>query len=116
MQAVQTVDKAVQVLTATIAINGTTSDAVNLYGCTGAAFQMPAAITGTSVTFLGSIDKGVTFKQIRDINSNAITFTVAADGLYPLDKNTFAGIDQIKFVMVSQTGGAISILVKPFSI
>lgn len=113
MDAGQLVDKSVNVLTATILSGATTSDAVNLSGCTVAIFQTPATITGTSVTFLGSIDKGSTFKEVRAIGGSAIAYTVAADGSYPLDKNLFAGYDQIKIVMATQ-GADRAILVKPF--
>lgn len=115
MEANQLADKAVDVLTATILISTTTSDAVFLYGTTAAVVEMPAAITGTSLTFEGSIDKGVEFKQIRDELDAAITFIVSAGGSYPLDANVFAAYDQIKLVMDSQAAER-SIKVKPFAI
>lgn len=110
----QTSDQSVDVLTAAIALNATTSDAVILYGCTPSFFQIPAAFVGTTVTFLGSVDMGSTFKEIRDKTGAAISYTVAVNGLYTMAEDTFKGLDQIKFVTASQTGGAVSILLKPF--
>jgi len=115
MQAIQLQDKAVDVLTLTILSSQTISDAAELFGTTAAIVEMPVAITGTSLTFEGSIDKGVTFKQIKDSSDTAITFTVAANGSYPLDTSIFAGYDEIKLVMVAQAADR-SIKLKPFAL
>lgn len=116
MLASQLQDKAVDTLTATISISTTTSDAVLLYGCTAVAFQTPAALTGTSFTFQGSIDKGLTFKTIKDQLGATIAFTVAVDGSYPLDANIFAPYDQIKIVSGSTEVAEREILIKPFAL
>lgn len=116
MEAKELADKAGEVLTATIAISGTVSDAVLLYGATALAFQTPAALTGTSFTFQGSIDKGTTFKTIKDTTGAAISFTVAVDGSYPMDANVFAAYDQIKIVSGSTEVAERLILIKPFAV
>jgi len=115
MEAEQTVDKAVKVLTATIASSGTTSGAVNLFGCTAVSFEVPSSFTGTSITFEASIDGGVTFKQLRSQDGTAVTYIVATDGIYTLSANTFAGVDQLKFVADAQ-GAERVIKLKPFII
>lgn len=115
MQASDTTGQIVDEITATIAISTTTSDAVRLYACSAVGFQIPAAFTGTSITFLGSMDRGATFKQVRDQLGAAVTYTVAVDGSYPMDANVFAPYDQIKLVAASQAA-ARAILVKPFLI
>lgn len=115
MKAEQLQDKAVDLIIATIANTETTSDAILLFGTTAVTMEMPATITGTIVTFEGSIDNGTTFKQIKDRLDAIITFTVAADGSYPLDANIFAGYDQIKLVMDVQDAERL-IKVKPFAI
>jgi hypothetical protein len=85
--------------TVTILSGQTTSDAINLYATTLMIIKTPAALTGTSFTFLGSIDAGSTFVQVRDKFGAALTFTVAVDGAYIVnDAATFAGFDQIKIV------------------
>ena len=116
MEAKQLADKAGDVLTATIPNATDTSDAVLLYGATALAFQTPAALTGVTFTFQGSIDKGTSFKTIKDQNGNPITFTVAPDGTYPMDANIFAAYDQIKFVSDQNEAAERLILVKPFAV
>lgn len=116
MEAKELQDKAVDVLTATIAESGTVSDAVLLYGTTAVAFQTPAALTGTAFTFEGSIDAGATFKEIRDQLGVAVSFTVAVDGSYPMDASIFASYDQIKVVSGSAEAAERLILMKPFAL
>lgn len=116
MEARELQDKVVSPLTATIASSGTVSDAVNLWGTTAVAFQTPAALTGTAITFQGSVDAGVTFKVIKTSAGAAVSFVVAADGVYPLDPDTFAAFDQIKIVSGSTEVAERLILVKPFAL
>ena len=116
MKANQLLDKIVLPLTATIASSNTTSDAVELFGTTAIAFQTPSALTGTAFTFEGSIDAGVTFKEIRDQAGAAVSFVVAPDGTYPLDANLFAPYDEIKIVSGSSEAAERLILIKPFVI
>lgn len=116
MEAKELQDKNVDVLTATIAISTTTSDAVILYGTTVVAFETPATLTGTSFTFEGSIDGGDTFKTIKDELNATVTFIVGVDGSYPMDANVFAPYDQIKIVSGSTEAAARSIKMKPFAL
>lgn len=116
MEAQNAVDKRVSPIDATIASSGTTSDAVVLYACTASQFQIPSAFTGTSVTFLVSIDNGTSFQTLRDSNGNAISYAVTASGIYSLEKDIFAGIDQFKIVSSTTEAAERVIKVKPFLI
>lgn len=116
MQVTDLSDKAVDALTATIAISTQTSDAVKLYGCTAIGFAIPAAFTGTTVTFTGSMDGGTTFSTIKDKLDATVSYTVSVDSAYALDAATFAPYDQIKIVSGSVEAAARSITIKPFAI
>ncbi len=118
MEADQLQDKNVDILTATIAIGVDTSDAVLLYGTTAIGFSIPAAFTGTSVTFLGSMNKGAagSFVTIRDELNNEISYPVTISSGYPLDANIFAPYDQIQIVSNANEAAERSVPVKPFVI
>ena len=83
--------------TVTVASAAQLSDAYSLNGTTLAAFETPAAITGTTYTFHGSIDNGATYAEICDNTGAAITYlNVAASKTYPLDMRYFAPYDKVK--------------------
>ncbi|MGR3218840.1 MAG: hypothetical protein ACUZ8H_03355 [Candidatus Anammoxibacter sp.] len=109
-------DKSVDPLTATIASSGTVSDAVLLYGCTAIGFETPAALTGTTFTFQGSIDNGTTFVTIKDQLNTTVSYTVSVDSAYALDATIFAPYDQIKVVSGSSEGAERLIKIKPFAL
>lgn len=89
--------------TVTVASSGQVSSAFSLQGTTFAAFQTPAAITGTTYTFQGSIDNGATYKVIKNNAGSAYTFSsVTADSSYPVEMRYFAPYDKIKI----DTGGS----------
>ena len=112
----QFISKQLTPLTATIANGATTSDAVNLYGCTAIGIGFPAAMTGATVTFKGSLDDGSTFLDIYDIDGVQVSYTFVASTGLPLDVKTFAPYDQIKVVSASSEGAERLITIKPFSI
>lgn len=116
-EAKQYVDRAVDVLTATIASSGNTSSAVNLGGTTAIGFTTPAALTATTFTFLGSMDKGATFVTIRDQLDAIVTYTVSTDSGYALDATIFAPYDQIKVFTPGSTEAAErEVAIKPFAL
>ncbi len=88
--------------TAIITSSGTTSTAFILYGCLPVVVEMPAAITGTSLAFTGSIDGGTTFVSLNNTYGAAISYVVAASNAYALNPADFIGYDQIKVVMAAQ--------------
>lgn len=117
MQADQLLDKSVDVLTATVAISTAISDAVKLYGTTAIGFATPAALTGATFTFTGSMDKGGTFVTIKDRFNATVSYTVTVDTGYPMDADIFAPYDQIKIVMADGNEAAERLIqVKPFAI
>lgn len=108
-------DTANQVFTpliCTVANGGTTSNAVSLQGATACKFQTPSTITGTTCSFLGSIDQGQTFKEVHDASGTKVSYTVAADQVHAMARDTFKGFDYIKVVLPTQSQSTI-ILIKP---
>lgn len=119
MQVNQLIDKEVEIITVTILAGENTSSAGILFGCTAAVFQTPSEMTNASVTFLGSIDKGVTFAPICNTTNDIITYEISTDEsrAYPLDKNIFAGFDALKIVTPDGAEDSDRIItIKPFSI
>ena len=86
-RALTTAEKTSRTYSLTIAINTTTTEAVQsmtlLYGCSPVSILMPAAFTGTSLTVLGSQD-GTTYASVTDEAGAAKTITVAASKLVAL--------------------------------
>lgn len=93
--------------TATIANGGTVSTAVPLNGGLPVCLQMPAAFTGTSVSFQGSFD-GSAFQAVY-VSGAAYSETVAASKMIVLDSTMFLGFKEIKVVSGSAEGGARAI-------
>jgi len=100
--------------TVTILSGQTDSDAIALKGTTPVVVEMPATITGTSMTFKGSIDNGTTYCVINN-SVGAISYTVAASGSYVLNPAQFVGYDHIKIVMASQ-GADRTLKIKPYAV
>lgn len=93
--------------TATIANGETTSGAVYVGAKAPVALVMPAAFTGTAMTFQGSAD-GVTYQAIEP-NGAAYSVTVAASKNVPLIGAYFAGFPWIKLVSGSAEAAARSV-------
>lgn len=89
-------------LTATIANAATVSDAQYIGDKIPVALQMPAAFTGTAMTFQGSWD-GTTYQAINTAGS-AYSETVAASKMIYLDGSKFIGFRFIKLVSGSTEG------------
>ncbi len=82
--------------TAGIALNATESDPVEVQGASRGGFVMPAAMTGTAMTFKVSHD-GTTYKALYNSSNTLISITVAVDRAYPLPSEIF-GFAYFKFV------------------
>lgn len=84
--------------TATIPISTTTSDVID---CVSkgppAALQMPAAFTGTTVSFLCATTETGTFQALYDAGAN-VSLTVAASKYVRLDPAIFYCIKYMKIV------------------
>lgn len=106
-------------LTATIADNGTTSDAITLAGCVPVGILVPAGWVTADVTFLASVD-GTNYYVLGFDNNGvygAVTITgVVAERLVALDPVKMLPAPFLKVVAsASQTGGpiALTVVVRP---
>lgn len=93
----------------TIASSGSTSTALTLQGTTPLAIQMPAAFTGTAITFECSVD-GSTF---YDLYNEATEYSVAvlASRYVALNPNVFEGVRFIRLVSGSSEAAIREIFV-----
>lgn len=98
-----------RVATATILSGGTVSSDVYVGEYVPVTLQMPAAFTGTSVTFQGSAD-GSLYQQIY-VGGSAYTETVAAGKAVVLSGTAFAGSEWIRVVSNSAEGADRAITV-----
>lgn len=93
--------------TITIANGETTSGAIQTHwnkGFSLGVLQIPAAFTGTSMTFEGSLDGGTTFAPIY-AESSHYAVQVGADRMVSLKLTVFAGFTHVKLVSnASETG------------
>ena len=97
--------------TATIAISQTVSNTIDCRRDQLLAIHMPAAFTGTSITFQASVD-GVTFNTVREVGGSA-TYTltnVAASQFIPLNVQVFAAAQYVRIVSGSSEAAARSII------
>ena len=75
----------------------TTSAEVDCRGMTLCGVYMPAAFTGTALSFEASAD-GTTFVSVEDGDGSAVSKTVSASKYIKLDPADFAGVRFIKVV------------------
>lgn len=83
---------------ATIIESGqTVSDDVDMSGFTLAGVLISTALTGTSLTFRGTIDK-TNYFDIKNAAGTTIAITLSGTGIYKLNPSDFVGIDNIRAV------------------
>jgi hypothetical protein len=82
----------------TIAVSTTVSAAVDLLGFTLVGLILPAAFTGTAITFQVSDSLAGTYVPLRDATGAAVSVTVAQGTAAVLDPTTFAGWRFVKLV------------------
>lgn len=104
----------IQAVTATIANSATVSNAVTLDAATITGIVMPAAFTGTTLTFQVSAD-GSTYVALYDSTGTLESMTVAVSCGYSLNPAVFAGWPYMKVVSGSTEGGsrAITLVTRP---
>lgn len=108
------VEKYLVISAVTIANGVATSSAIATKGLTLVGVQLPAAFTGTTLTFTGSVD-GVTYQPVYStISGTALSYTVAQGHYVAVDPIPFYGLAYIKLVSGSSEGGArsFSVLLK----
>ncbi len=101
---------------ATIANGATVSSTINLGGFTPVGILLPAAFTGTSISFQASVD-GTNFFPVRAGTGGALLSYTVAQGTYAaLNPNDFHGIHYLRVVSGSAEGAArtLKIAVKGF--
>lgn len=89
--------------TATVPNGDTVSNAVDLEDGTFLGFTVPAALTGSSVSFSVSLD-GVTYVTMKDGAGTTLTLSIGVDQYVPVDSGKFLGIRYIKLVCGSSQG------------
>jgi hypothetical protein len=106
---------AVRTNAAVIPNNGTTSQSIDLsaYGTLEGlvAFVLPAAFTGTAITFNVSFDD-VTYQQLTNASGSAISLTVAQGKSYGFTQDIRSAVTPwryIQFVSGSTEGAARTI-------
>lgn len=93
-------------VTATIASSGTTSTAVALKGFQLSGVLLPATFTGTSITFLASVD-GVTYVLLKvTAAGTTLSYVVTQNTFAAIDPKDFAGVNYVKIVSGSTEGSA----------
>lgn len=105
IQALQ-IPKALVFAAATIASGQTVSAAIPTAGLSLCGVQLPAAFTGTTLTFQGSVD-GTTYQVIKSTTSGtSLSYTVAQGTFAAIDPTPFYGLSYIKLVSGSSEGAA----------
>lgn len=100
--------------TITVASNATTSAEVDLGGTEIVGLQLPAAFTGTAISFLVSTVSGGTYQAMKDGAGNSVSKTVAQGQYIAIDPTLFRGVRFVK--LVSGSSEAADRVITIFSI
>jgi hypothetical protein len=85
-------------ISASIPSSGTTTPAIDLGGTSLVGIQLPAAFTGTSISFTVATTLSGTYQGVIDGSGTALSKTIAAGKYLMLDPSEFAGIQFLKIV------------------
>lgn len=92
---------------AVIASSGTASAAIDLAGFTLCGILLPAAFTGTALTFQVSSAIGGTYVALKSTTSGtSLSYTVAQGTYAAIDPKDFQGVRFLKVVSGSTEGAA----------
>ena len=95
---------------ATIASGQTTSGEIACGGFDLCGIQMPAALTGTQISFVVSSD-GVTFQPLHSsISGTLLTYTVVQGTFSAIDPKDFFGVNYFKIVSNASEAAARSLV------
>lgn len=97
--------------TATIANAGTTSGVVELGASTVLGIEMPATVTGTTLTLHGASTSGGTYAVLRDYADAALAITTASGHRHYIEPYITAGWPYIKVVLSAQSQETIVTLI-----
>lgn len=91
---------------ASIASGQTASSVIQLNGFSLVGVLLPAAFTGTAMTFQASVD-GTNFFVVKStISGSSLSYTVAQGNYYAIDPVPFYGIHYLKIVSGTAEGAA----------
>lgn len=98
---------------ATIANGQTTTGEVKTNGCPLAGIQLPAALTGVTITFLVSTQSGGTYQPLYN-SSGQVSYTVAPGRYLAINPQDFHGVGFLKVVSGSAEGAqrALTLMLK----
>ncbi len=94
----------------TIANGAQNSSVIELNGFQLAGIQMPAAFTGTTITFLVATTLAGTYQALYNL-TGAVSYAVGASRFVAIDPKDFQGTPYIKLVSGSAEGAARSFTV-----
>lgn len=95
---------------AVIADGQTASAAISLNGFVLCGIQVPAAFTGTAVSFQASVD-GMTYQALHSTTSGtALSYTTAQGQFCAIDPKDFHGVNFLKIVSNASEGAARTLL------
>lgn len=109
MTSVKEFPSALSVLTATITNGTTTSDAQDIAGTTLVGIQLPAAFTGTAITFQVATSLAGAYQTLTNSGGSALALSVSAAKFITLNPADFAGIQFFKLVSNAAEGATRSI-------
>ncbi len=98
-----------------IPLNGQTSGDALLGGTNLVAVLLPAALTGVTMTFTGSVDS-TTFVPVYAVDgASAYSITVGTSRIVPVDIRVFAGLRNVRVVSGAAEGAArtITLITRP---
>jgi hypothetical protein len=98
----------IEIQVAAIASSATTSDAINLAGMNLVGLVMPAAFTGTTVTFQASVD-GTNYFDVYNTAGTQLSVTVGTSQYICLWPSDLASIKNLKLVSGATEAAARSI-------
>lgn len=100
------IDRVLIVSTGSIANGQTVSAAIQVKGYSLVGIQLPAAFTGTALTFQVSLD-GTTYQLLKSTTSgSSLSYTVAQGTYVAIDPTPFYGARYIKIVSGTAEGAA----------
>lgn len=114
MPALTSYQPIVALVSATIANTATASGAIDLMGATLCGIHLPAAFTGTSLSFTVATAGGGTYQTLQR-NGSDYSVPVAQGKYVSLDPAIFAGVQFIKIISGSAEGAdrTLNLAVRP---
>lgn len=98
-------------VSATIANGQQVSSTINCKGFSLCGILLPAAFTGTALTFLASID-GTNFFPVHSTTSgSALSYTVSQGNYFAIDPKDFYGVQYLQIKSGSSEGAARTLAV-----